>query len=121
MADLKVIWRDPTTDVPLKKRIVRELIHEVIADVDATGGEIILMVHWADGVHTELRVPRRRRAFSLPVAQLPLAKDLEDLQLAGTPINETLVREFAGGGFLAQQRNAIGGTGTGNPAKPTWP
>jgi hypothetical protein len=61
MADLKVIWRDPTTDVPLKKRIVRELIHEVIADVDATGGEIILMVHWAGGVHTELRVPRRRR------------------------------------------------------------
>ena len=60
-ADLKVIWRDPTTDVPLKKRIVRELIHEVIADVDATGGEIILVVHWAGGVHTELRVPRRRR------------------------------------------------------------
>jgi len=61
MADLKVIWRDPTTDVPLKKRIVRELIHEVIADVDATGGEIILVVHWAGGVHAELRVPRRRR------------------------------------------------------------
>jgi DNA invertase Pin-like site-specific DNA recombinase len=60
-ADLKVIWRDLTTDVPLKKRIVRELIHEVIADVDATGGEIILVVHWAGGVHTELRVPRRRR------------------------------------------------------------
>jgi DNA invertase Pin-like site-specific DNA recombinase len=60
-ADLKVIWRDPTTDVPLKKRIVRELIREVIADVDATGGEIILVVHWAGGVHTELRVPRRRR------------------------------------------------------------
>ncbi|MGH8525012.1 MAG: helix-turn-helix domain-containing protein, partial [Gammaproteobacteria bacterium] len=60
-ADLKVIWRDLTTDVPLKKRIVRELIREVIADVDATGGEIILMVHWAGGVHTELRVPRRRR------------------------------------------------------------
>jgi DNA invertase Pin-like site-specific DNA recombinase len=60
-ADLKVIWSDPTTDIPLKKRIVRELIHEVIADVDATGGEIILVVHWAGGVHTELRVPRRRR------------------------------------------------------------
>jgi DNA invertase Pin-like site-specific DNA recombinase len=60
-ADLKVIWRDPTTDVPLKKRIVRELIREVIADVDATGGEIILVVHWAGGVHTELRVLRRRR------------------------------------------------------------
>jgi hypothetical protein len=60
-ADLKAIWRDPTTDIPLKKRIVRELIHEVIADVDATGGEIILVVHWAGGVHTGLRVARRRR------------------------------------------------------------
>ena len=36
-------------------------------------------------------------------------------QFDGTPINETLVRDLAGGGFLAQQRNAvlIGGTGTG--------
>ena len=61
MADLKVIWRDPTTDIPLKKRIVRELIQEVITDVDATGGEIILVIHWAGGVHTELRTPRRHR------------------------------------------------------------
>ena len=30
--DLKVIWRDPATDARLKKRIVRELIREVIAD-----------------------------------------------------------------------------------------
>jgi hypothetical protein len=32
---------------------------------------------------------------------LPLAKDLEDFQFDGTPINETLVRDLAGGGFLA--------------------
>ena len=60
-ADLKVIWRDPITDIPLKKRIVRELIQEVITDVDATGGEIILVIYWAGGVHTELRTPRRHR------------------------------------------------------------
>ncbi len=37
------------------------------------------------------------------------------LTIAKLPINETLVRDLAGGGFLAQQRNAvlIGGTGTG--------
>jgi IstB-like ATP binding protein len=48
-------------------------------------------------------------------AKLPLAKDLDDFLFGGTPINETLVRDLAGGGFLAQQRNAvlIGGTGTG--------
>jgi hypothetical protein len=59
--DLNVIWRDPTTDARLKKRIVRELIREVIADLDAQGKEIILVVHWMGGVHTELRLPRRRR------------------------------------------------------------
>jgi DNA invertase Pin-like site-specific DNA recombinase len=59
--DLKAVWRDPTTDVRLKKRIVRELIREVIADLDEQGGEIILVVHWMGGVHTELRLPRRRR------------------------------------------------------------
>src|SRR3954462_3708700 len=47
--------------------------------------------------------------------KLPLAKDLEDFQFEGTPINQTLVNDLAGGGFIAQQRNAVlvGGTGTG--------
>jgi DNA replication protein DnaC len=36
-------------------------------------------------------------------------------QFEGTPINHTLVNDLAGGGFIAQQRNAVlvGGTGTG--------
>jgi DNA replication protein DnaC len=53
--------------------------------------------------------------YQLTIAKLPLAKDLDDFQFEGTPINETLVRDLAGGAFLAQQRNAvlIGGTGTG--------
>jgi len=53
--------------------------------------------------------------YQLTIAKLPLAKDLDDFHFAGTPINQTLVRDLAGGGFLAHQRNAvlIGGTGTG--------
>jgi len=53
--------------------------------------------------------------YQLSSAKLPLAKDLDDFDFAGTPINETLVRDLAGGGFLVQQRNAVlvGGTGTG--------
>jgi hypothetical protein len=39
--DLKAVWRDPTTDVRLKKRIVRELIRGVIADLDEQDGETI--------------------------------------------------------------------------------
>jgi len=53
--------------------------------------------------------------YQLSSAKLPLAKDLDDFAFADTPINETLVRDLAAGGFLAQQRNAVlvGGTGTG--------
>ena len=53
--------------------------------------------------------------YQLTIAKLPLAKDLDDFQFDGTPINETLVNDLAGGGFFAQQRNVVlvGGTGTG--------
>src|SRR5229473_2384915 len=44
--------------------------------------------------------------YQLTIAKLPLAKDLDDFQFEGTPINETLVRDLAGGGFIAQQRSA---------------
>jgi DNA replication protein DnaC len=53
--------------------------------------------------------------YQLTIAKLPLAKDLEDFDFTGTPVNEGLARELATGGFLAEQRNVvlIGGTGTG--------
>src|SRR5260370_983623 len=37
------------------------LIQEVIADVDPEAAEIILVVPWIGGVHSEIRLPRRRR------------------------------------------------------------
>jgi hypothetical protein len=42
----------------LKQRIVRILIHEVIVDLDDAAHEIVLVVHWQGGRHTELRVAR---------------------------------------------------------------
>jgi DNA replication protein DnaC len=53
--------------------------------------------------------------YQIAIAKLPLAKDIDDFRFAGTPVNETLVRDLAGGHFLAQQRNIVlvGGTGTG--------
>jgi DNA replication protein DnaC len=53
--------------------------------------------------------------YQLTIAKLPLAKDIDDFQFDGTPINQTLVNDLAGGGFIAQQRNVVlvGGTGTG--------
>src|SRR4029453_7250323 len=59
--NLKTVCAPPTTDARLKKRIVRTVIREVIADIDAEAGMIVLLIHWMGGVHTELRLPRRRR------------------------------------------------------------
>jgi len=55
------VWHGPHADVRLKKRLVRTVIHEVVVDLDAAAGEVTLIIHWKGGVHTELRVPRRRR------------------------------------------------------------
>jgi DNA replication protein DnaC len=53
--------------------------------------------------------------YQLTIAKLPLAKDVSGFEFTGTPINESLVRDLTGGGFIAQQRNVVlvGGTGTG--------
>ena len=60
-ADLEAVWNGPHADARLKKRLIRTLIHEIVVDVDADAGEVILVIHWKGGVHTELRLPRRRR------------------------------------------------------------
>jgi DNA invertase Pin-like site-specific DNA recombinase len=88
--DLDRVWNDPQCDVRLKKRIVRTLIHEVMADVDVAAGEIVLVIHWQGGVHTELRVPRRRRgqhghetAKDIVAAVRVLARVCADKDIAG--------------------------------------
>jgi DNA invertase Pin-like site-specific DNA recombinase len=59
--DLKAVWRAPETDTRLKKRIVRTVIREALADLDDATAAIVLTIHWIGGAHTELRLPRRRR------------------------------------------------------------
>jgi DNA invertase Pin-like site-specific DNA recombinase len=88
--DLETVWNHPQCDVRVKKRIVRTLIHEVIADVDVAASEIVLVIHWQGGVHTELRVPRRRRghhghetAKDIVAAVRVLACVCRDKEIAG--------------------------------------
>src|SRR3954447_2697997 len=60
-SDLKTVWSAPTTDARLKKRIVRTLIQEIVADLDDASAEIVLVVHWVGGAHSQIRLPKRRR------------------------------------------------------------
>jgi hypothetical protein len=59
--DLEAIWSAPMADTRLKKRIVRTVIQEVVADIADDAAEIVLVIHWMGGIHTEIRLPRRRR------------------------------------------------------------
>ena len=53
--------------------------------------------------------------YQMTIAELPLAKALEEFDFEVAEVNETLIRDLASGDFLDHQRNLvlIGGTGTG--------
>jgi DNA invertase Pin-like site-specific DNA recombinase len=60
-SDLEAAWNNEGTDERTKKRLLRALIREIVVDVDEQNSEIVLLIHWKGGVHTPLRLPRRRR------------------------------------------------------------
>ena len=57
--DLSAAWA-PKTTMRTRQRLVRALITEIVADVDETAGEIVLVIHWKGGQHSELRVRKPR-------------------------------------------------------------
>jgi hypothetical protein len=57
--DLPAIWNAPSTDMRLKQRIIRIVITEIVADVDDSRREIVLILHWVGGRHSELRLKKR--------------------------------------------------------------
>ena len=60
-ADLDALWHHEAASASLKKRIVRTLIEEIVADVTSEPPEVHLRVHWAGGVHTLLKVRKNRK------------------------------------------------------------
>ena len=57
--DVPALWNDVASDMRLKQRIARILIEEIVANVAEDGREIVLMMHWSGGRHSELRVEKR--------------------------------------------------------------
>ena len=58
--DLMALWNHPEAPVPLKKRILRTVLTEIIIDQEADPEYHRLRLHWAGGVHTEMRVERNK-------------------------------------------------------------
>lgn len=58
--NLEAAWKAPATPMRVKQQLVRLLIREIVVDVDETTGEVILLLHWQGGQHSELRVLKPR-------------------------------------------------------------
>jgi DNA invertase Pin-like site-specific DNA recombinase len=56
--DLQRVWDAPSSEMRVKQRIARVLIHEIIANADEATREVVLVIHWAGGRHAEVRIPR---------------------------------------------------------------
>lgn len=100
--DLPAIWNSPSTDMRLKQRIVRILIREIIADVEEKSREVVLVIHWAGGRHSELRVKksesgRGRRCTDPEAIEVlrQMAGKFSDQQIAAT-LNRLRLRTGVG-------------------------
>lgn len=55
-SNLEGAWTAPTTTMRTKQRLVRTLVEEIVVDVDDATREVVLIIHWRGGRHSELRV-----------------------------------------------------------------
>jgi len=111
--NLPAVWESQSDDSSVKQRIIRILIQEIVADVDDSTHEVVLVIHWVGGRHSELRVAkfktgRHSRCTSLDTVEVvrqmatyhsdaEIARTLNRLHLktgAGNPWNELRVRSL---------------------------
>ena len=59
--DLPQLWNLSSTDERTKKRIIRTLIEGIIAEAEDNGEWNCFTIHWAGGVHSEIRLKRNKK------------------------------------------------------------
>lgn len=58
--DLPAVWNAPGGDIRTRQRLAHILIQEVLIDLDEAANQVVLVIHWTGGRHTEVRVARVR-------------------------------------------------------------
>ena len=56
--DLPIAWDAPAVTMRVRQQMLRTLIEDIVADIDKATDEIVLVVHWKGGRHTELRTKK---------------------------------------------------------------
>ena len=107
--DLPAVWNSPGTEAGLKQRIVRILVEELVVDVDAEKQEVVLLIHWVGGRHSELRVSKRgtgQHGHSTGMEAIQVIRQMSgkfgDGEIAAT-LNRLSLRTGAGNSWNAQR------------------
>jgi DNA invertase Pin-like site-specific DNA recombinase len=107
--DLPAMWNAPETDAGLKQRIVRILVEELVVDVDEEKQDIVVLIHWAGGRHSELRVSKRGtgqhgQSTGMEASQVirQMAGRFGDGEIAAT-LNRLSLQTGGGNGWNAQR------------------
>jgi len=106
-ADVRRLWEHPHATMQMKKQLLRILIEEIVVDVDEEHDEVVLLIQWSGGHHTELREPRVSGRGSLAREQLrsavaTLRKVLDDTKLAAV-LNRERILTTSGQTWTAQR------------------
>ena len=107
--DLPAVWNSPGTQTGLKQRIARILVEELVADVDEEKQQIVLLMHWAGGRHSELRLCKRgtgQHGHATGMDALEVVRQMAgkygDGDIAAT-LNRLSLRTGAGNSWTAQR------------------
>jgi hypothetical protein len=94
--DVRRLWNHPSASGNLKQQLARVLIVEIVADIDEKRDEVLLLIHWSGGHHTQLRQARVSRRGKMNSDHLKsiietLRKVLDDGSIA-TVLNREQIR-----------------------------
>jgi hypothetical protein len=58
--DLEAAWKNTRGTMHCRQQLVRALVDEISVDIDKAAQEIVLIIHWKGGRHSELRLRKPR-------------------------------------------------------------
>jgi hypothetical protein len=111
--DVPAIWNDTAGDMRLKQRIARILMEEIVVNIGDDGREIVLIIHWSGGRHSELRVEKRasgRHGQSTDLEAVEVVRQMAgqypDRQIAAT-LNRLGLKTGAGNTWTESRIRAL--------------
>ena len=110
--DLEAAWEAPGTTMRARQQVLRSVIEGIVADVDEASREVVLVIHWRGGRHSQLRVRKHESGGSFrrtPEDVLKVIRSMagpwSDAEIAAT-LNRIGMRTGVGNtwtGYLVQR------------------